>query len=70
MLPDNMPELLLGFYPADGLTFHVKGVYTDSLRSPVKEHANGKIEITRICGPVAKRTRLLLLPCVFIEWNG
>ena len=40
---------------ADGLTFHVKGVYTDSLRSlPVKEHANGKIEITRICGPVAK----------------
>ncbi|RHC60143.1 hypothetical protein DW837_18120 [Phocaeicola vulgatus] len=48
--------IIAGFYPeADGLTFHVKGVYTDSLRSlPVKEHANGKIEITRICGPVAK----------------
>ena len=48
--------VIAAFRPeADGLTFHVKGVYTDSLRSSlVKEHAHGGIEVTRICGPVAK----------------
>ena len=48
--------VIAAFRPeADGLTFHVKGVYTDSLRSSlIKEHAHGGIEVTRICGPVAK----------------
>lgn len=49
--------VIAAFRPeADGLTFHVKGVYTDSLRSSlIKEHAHGGIEVTRICGPVAKQ---------------
>lgn len=49
-------RLIADFRPeADGLTFHVKGTYTDSLHSsPTKEHADGKIEITRICGSVEK----------------
>lgn len=48
--------IIAAFRPeADGLTFHVQGIYTDSLRSsPTKEHAHSGIKITRICGPVAK----------------
>jgi len=59
---------LLGFNPqlharvnarfepeADGLTFHVMAAFTDTLRTKeIKEHANGKPIITRICGPVEK----------------
>lgn len=40
---------------ADGITFHLKAVFTDSLRTEqTKEHAEGIPEITRICGPVRK----------------
>ena len=40
---------------ADGLTFHVKAVFTDTLRTKiVTNHAKGKSLITRICGPVEK----------------
>lgn len=40
---------------ADGLTFHVKAVFTDTLRTKiVKDHAKGKAVITRICGPIQK----------------
>ena len=39
----------------DGVTFHLKAVFTDSLRTQFsQEHANGVPEITRICGPVQK----------------
>jgi len=37
------------------LTFHLKAVFTDSLRAKqVNEHAMGKPRIDRICGPVKK----------------
>lgn len=40
---------------ADGLTFHLRAVYTDTLRSRLSdEHARGKISVSRICGPVKK----------------
>ena len=39
----------------DGLTFHLKAVYTDSLHTAItKEHSSTLPEITRICGPVQK----------------
>lgn len=62
--------VIAAFRPeADGLTFHVKGVYTDSLRSSlVKEHAHGGIEVTRICGPVAK-VNDTTFTVRFIEWE-
>ncbi|MCI1647216.1 MAG: hypothetical protein LKI39_13390 [Bacteroides sp.] len=38
---------------ADGLTFHLKAVYTDSLHSHLSDqHAHSLLRITRICGPV------------------
>jgi hypothetical protein len=40
---------------ADGLTFNVKAVYTDALRTKFEENNSGEpINITRICGPVVK----------------
>jgi len=40
---------------ADGLTFHVKAVFTDTLCTKlVDEHAKGKALITRICGPIER----------------
>lgn len=39
----------------DGLTFHVSAAFTDTLREKtIAEHAAGKANITRICGPVEK----------------
>lgn len=39
----------------DGLTFHLKAVYTDSLHTAISdEHSLTSPEITRICGPVQK----------------
>lgn len=39
----------------DGLTFHLKAVYTDSLHTAVSnQHSSTYPEITRICGPVQK----------------
>ncbi|MCC8170507.1 MAG: hypothetical protein LIP00_01725 [Parabacteroides sp.] len=45
-----------GFEPeSDGITFRLKAVFTDSLRTTLSdEHANGMPVITRICGPVRK----------------
>lgn len=38
---------------ADGVTFHLKAVYTDSLRAtPAKAHASTAPYIERVCGPV------------------
>ena len=59
---------LLGFNPqshactfanwepeSDGLTFHVKAVYTDSLRQRISDrHVSACPSISRICGPVIK----------------
>ena len=59
MLPFN-PKLhsrIVGnFSPeADGLTFHIKAVFTDTLRNvETVDHAKGEPIISRICGPVAK----------------
>jgi hypothetical protein len=40
---------------ADGLTFHLNSVFTDSLRLVcIPDHSNEKPVINRICGPVAK----------------
>lgn len=40
---------------ADGITFHLKAVFTDSLRTRLSdEHAEGAPVISRICGPVQK----------------
>jgi hypothetical protein len=40
---------------ADGLTFHLSTVFTDTMRSKmIVDHAKGKAIITRICGPVEK----------------
>ncbi|MCF2443253.1 hypothetical protein L0657_04735 [Dyadobacter sp. CY345] len=39
----------------DGVSFHISGVYTDSLRYKLaSEHAKSQIDITRITGPVKK----------------
>lgn len=40
---------------ADGVTFHLSAVYTDTLRQKLAgEHANTPIKVSRICGPVIK----------------
>lgn len=40
---------------SDGITFHLKGVFTDSTHSKLSQnHAVGRVEVTRICGPVRK----------------
>ena len=46
MSPSFQPE-------ADGVTFHLKAVYTDMLRNEYsKEHSTHPIRMSRICGPV------------------
>lgn len=46
MFPSFQPE-------ADGVTFHLKAVYTDTLRNEYsKEHSTHPIRMSRICGPV------------------
>ena len=46
MSPSFQPE-------ADGVTFHLKAVYTDTLRNEYsKEHGTRPIRMSRICGPV------------------
>lgn len=46
MSPSFQPE-------ADGVTFHLKAVYTDMLRNEYsKEHGTRPIRMSRICGPV------------------
>lgn len=40
---------------ADGVTFHIRAIYTDTLRRrPSSEHADRLPVISRICGPVEK----------------
>ena len=46
MSPSFQPE-------ADGVTFHLKAVYTDTLRNEYsKEHSTRPLRMSRICGPV------------------
>lgn len=54
--PQSHVRVAARFLPEeDGLTFHLKAVYTDSLHALLSgDHALGKPEITRICGPVQK----------------
>lgn len=54
--PRTHARITADFEPeCDGLTFHLRAVYADSLRTTVSDqHAQDKIEISRICGPVEK----------------
>ena len=54
--PQSHVRISARFLPEeDGLTFHLKAVYTDSLHTALSdEHASTPPEITRICGPVQK----------------
>nr|WP_239063729.1 serine hydrolase domain-containing protein [Bacteroides sp. 51] len=52
--PQSHVRISGSFQPeADGVTFHLSAAFTDTLRTVVSdEHAQGKIRISRICGPV------------------
>ena len=52
--PKSHVRMSPSFQPdADGLTFHLKAVYTDTLRNEYsKEHGQYPINMSRICGPV------------------
>jgi hypothetical protein len=54
--PKTLARIVGKFMPmADGVTFHLKAVYTDSTREKESEsHSTIKISVTRICGPVVK----------------
>lgn len=54
--PKLHARITAAFEPeADGLTFHIKAVFTDTLRTKiVNEHSKTKPVITRISGPVEK----------------
>lgn len=54
--PKSHARIIGKFTPeSDGLSFHVKAVFTDTLRAkPTNDHAKGKPTITRICGPGEK----------------
>ena len=62
MSPSFQPE-------ADGVTFHLKAVYTDTLRNEYsKEHSTHPIRMSRICGPVEVVNDTTLL-FVSIGWD-
>lgn len=52
--PQSHVRMSPSFHPeADGVTFHLKAVYTDTLRNEYsKEHSTRPIRMSRICGPV------------------
>ena len=54
--PKSHVKVAARFLPEeDGLTFHLKAVFTDSLHTTISdEHSSTFPEITRICGPVQK----------------
>ncbi|MBA0884950.1 hypothetical protein [Flavobacterium undicola] len=54
--PRSHARIVGSFTPeSDGLSFHLKSVFTDTLRTKItNNHAKGKPTITRICGPVEK----------------
>lgn len=54
--PKSHARIIGQFNPEDdGITFHIKTVFTDSLRTTFSnDHAKGKPTISRICGPVEK----------------
>ncbi|MBX2922501.1 MAG: hypothetical protein KF746_09950 [Chitinophagaceae bacterium] len=54
--PKLHARIMPAFEPlSDGLSFHVKAVYTDTLRKTISnKHAKSNIVVTRICGPVKK----------------
>lgn len=54
--PNLHARIQADFHPEeDGLTFHLKAVYADTLRAkPSSVHAATPIHVNRICGPVSK----------------
>lgn len=54
--PKQHAGVTVEFLPEeDGVTFHLKAIYTDSLRTAIADgHPKKMPEITRICGPVVK----------------
>lgn len=54
--PKSHARIVGSFTPeSDGLSFHLKSVFTDTLRTKItNNHAKGNPIISRICGPVEK----------------
>jgi hypothetical protein len=54
--PKLHARIVSSFKPmADGVTFHLSAVYTDTLRERlVTAHASAPVTVSRICGPVVK----------------
>ncbi|MEN9910153.1 MAG: hypothetical protein RLZZ540_3312, partial [Bacteroidota bacterium] len=54
--PKSHARIVGSFTPeSDGISFHLKSVFTDTLRTKItNNHAKGNPIITRICGPVEK----------------
>ena len=54
--PKSHARIVGKFEPeADGLTFHVRGEFTDTLRAErSNDHGKGNLIVSRICGPVEK----------------
>jgi len=52
--PKSHVRIQASFQPeSDGVTFYIGAAYTDSMRTRLSnDHAKGKINISRICGPV------------------
>ena len=65
--PKSHVKVAARFLPEkDGLTFHLKAVYTDSLHTAISdEHSSTHPEITRICGPVQKVNDTTFTVCFY-----
>ncbi|MDU1631933.1 MAG: hypothetical protein E6834_04975 [Bacteroides ovatus] len=65
--PESHVKVAARFLPEeDGLTFHLKAVYTDSLHTTISdEHSATHPEITRICGPVQKVNDTTFTVCFY-----
>lgn len=65
--PKSHVKVAARFLPGeDGLTFHLKAVYTDSLHTIISnEHSSTLPEITRICGPVQKVNDTTFTVCFY-----
>ena len=65
--PKSHVKVAARFLPReDGLTFHLKAVYMDSLHTVISnEHSSTLPEITRICGPVQKVNDTTFTVCFY-----
>ncbi len=65
--PKSHARIVGKFTPeADGLTFHLNTIFTDTLRTKtINNHAKGKPTISRICGPVEKINDTTFTVCFY-----